>query len=117
MQTHAYVRYNLTAGMYLVLEDPVAEGGVETYVKDVKISFTNDPSAPRQVVVCEEPLPSGAVLTAIVDRYGVQSVPGGEWTVTSIEPVLNSFGVREMYRHQVAMRNKPNFGYEGMMNS
>lgn len=115
MQIHAYVRFRYTAQMYLPLEDPNSDQPVLTYIKDVNVEFTNDPNTPRQVIVCEEPLPRRTELTGLMDRYGVQPVPGGIWTITSIEPVINTFGFRELFRMQAAMANNPNFGYEGIV--
>lgn len=114
MRLHAYKRFRFTAQFHLPLEDPNSDTPTLTFIKDVAIDFTNDPSTPRQVIVCAEPLPSAGVLTAIKDPYGNEAVPGGEWTITTAEPVFNPFGFRELFRMQAALRNQPNYGYDNI---
>lgn len=82
------------------------------YEKDIAFDFTGDPNAPRSVVVSSEPLPTTAVITRLRNRYLEEILPLAEWTVTSTEPILNMFGRVEAYRHQVALSNRPDFGYE-----
>lgn len=115
MQLYAYKRFRYTAQFHLPLADPNSDTPVLTFIKDVHVDFTNDPNSPKQVIVCEEPLPSAGVLTAMTDPYGNELIPGGEWTITTIEPVFNPLGFRELFKMQVNMRTKPDFGYEGIV--
>lgn len=117
MKLLGFKKYRFVGSMSLPLEDPTSLNGVPiiTYIKDIEFDFTDDPNAPRQELVADEPMPAAARITNIRDRGGDQPMPGSEWTITSIEPVISVFGRREVYRHQAALREPPDFGYEGIV--
>lgn len=116
-QLLAYKRYPFKGMMYLPLEDPSSQSNIPilTYIKDVEFDFASDPSTPRSVILCEEPLPQSAVISAVVDQFDVQPLPGAEYTITTVEPLINVFGQRDLYRHQAALRAPLDFGYEGIV--
>ena len=118
MRLLGFKRWQFTGDMYLPLEDPLSQNNVPviTLVKSgITFDFSDDPDAPRQVITSAEPMPQSAIITFIRDKYGNEPMPGSEWTVTSVKPVINVFGTREMYRMQAALKFQPDFGYVGIV--
>lgn len=114
MKLLAYLRFNFTGDLWLPMADPNSTTGepVMTKEKEIRFNFMDDPNAPRQIIVAEEPFPTTSQVMAVKDRRGEYPIPGAIWTVTSIEPVISTLGTREVYRHQVALAEPPNFGYD-----
>lgn len=112
MKFWGYQRFYFTGEMWIPQVDVTEEEPVLTYVKDIVFDFASDPSTPRQVIVSEEPFPTTAVVLGVRDRNGVQPMPLAEWTITSVEPVINPFRGTDLYRHQAALRRVSDFGYE-----
>lgn len=117
MKFLGYKRYRFTGMLYLPKENTESSGGgaILEYEKDVEFDFTDDPTAPRQEFVAAEPFPTAAHITFIHDRYGVEPLPTSQWTITSVEPIMGPMGGREAYRHQAALYEPPDFGYDGIV--
>jgi len=113
MQLTAYKRFPFKGTLWIPQEDTQSQAGTIVFIEDhdINFDFSDDPTAPRQIIVCGEPLPTTAKVTAIQDRYGNFTLPGGEWTITSVQAVINAFGQRELYTHQAALSTPPDFGY------
>lgn len=113
MKLLGYHRNKFTAWLYIPREDTSGgSGGVAlVFEKVIPLNFMGDPSKPRSVVFADEPMPVTAVLTALKNQKDEQFMYDAEWTITTTEPVLNHYNRVEAYRHQIAVRNKPNFGY------
>lgn len=111
MQFWGYQRYHFTGQLWIMKDDPREEQPVLTYEKDITFGFSGDPSTPRQVVMCPEPIPSTSVITGVTDRYDKAPMPGAEWTITTVEPVIDLVGGTQMYRHQAALSKTSDFGY------
>lgn len=118
MKLLGFKRWQFIGNMWLPLEDPSSQNGtpIQTLVKeDIPFDFSDDPDAPRQVIVSSEPMPQLATITFIRDKFGNQPMPESEWTITSVKPVISIFGRREVYRMQAALKTQPDFGYEGIV--
>lgn len=114
MKLLGYLRYHFVGDLYIAKADESSMNNeiIMTLEKEVYFNFMDDPSAPRQVIVASEPFPTTCQIMAVRDRHDVAPIPGAIWTVTSIEPVISVFNTREVYRHQVALAEPPNFGYD-----
>lgn len=114
MKLLGFKRFPFKGQMWLPKEDEQSQNANIFYEfeKDVMFDFSDDPSAPRQLFVSDEPFPVSARILVVTDRYGTEPVPGAQWTVTTIEPIINVFGFGEGFRHQAALTEQPKFGYE-----
>lgn len=116
VQIASYRRFEFVGSMYLPLEDPTSQTNtpLSTYIKDVRFDFAADPSAPRSVMVSDEPFPQSARILFVKDKFDKELLEGAIFTVTGAEAVLDNFGQRIFYRHQVALAEALNFGYENI---
>lgn len=112
MKFWGYQRFYFSGQMYLPQDDPLQDQPVMTYIKDIVFDFASDPSTPRQVIIAEEPFPTLTTITGVRDRNGLEFMPLAEWTITSVEPVINLFRGVDLYRHQAALAKVSDFGYE-----
>lgn len=104
-------RFPYTADVYDYTIDTNSANGdpIYTYSHSVKVEFGDDPSAPRVVIVAEKPLRKRIVVMNVRDRNGLEVLPGAQFSITSVAPVLSVFGTREGYRMQAALNNDPDF--------
>lgn len=112
MKFTGYQRFYFTGQLFIPMVDPNQEALVMTYVKDIKFDFSSDPTSPRQVILADEPFPTTAQITGMRDRYGADIMPLAEWTITSVEPLINAVRGIELYRMQAALSKASDFGYE-----
>lgn len=117
MKMMGFKRYRFTGMLFLPKEDPTSSGNtvLMTYEKDVMFDFSDDPNAPRQVFTASEPFPQSSEITAIKDREGEEPYPEGTFKITSVEPVMGPYGKVEMFRMQGALKEFPDFGYDGII--
>lgn len=112
MQTTAMLRFDYTADYWDFTEEQDVSGNIirtHFFKEVVHIAFGADPQTPRMDILCRTPMKKSALLLNIKDREGVEVLPGAEYSVTTIEPMLGVFGTSEGYAIRVALTNAPTF--------
>lgn len=114
MKTLAIKRYQFSGYLSIPKENMSNTSADHILVreKEIRFNFSGDPSAPRMVVVGSEPWPAKSVISDIKNRWGEEILQGAEFTVTTVQPILSMFGRVDGYKHQVALRDAPTFGYD-----
>jgi hypothetical protein len=118
MKLRAYARYLYSGDLYIPKIDEQSSDGTVTYELEeegIPFDFMGDPSAPRSIIVAPRPYPTTAKILVLKNQYGEEIMPQAEWTITSVEPIVNMWSRVEGYRHQVALSNSPMFGYDDMI--
>lgn len=110
MRFRAWYRLPYTADVYDYTIANDANGTLQyTFKKTIKVDFGNDPTSPRIIVWADQPLRKRIILANIKDRNGVALLPGAQYTITSVVPVVSVFGTREGFSMQAALTNDPEF--------
>lgn len=114
MKTLSMWRYQFRGSLFIPKED-TTNTGVDynfEYEKDITFDFSGSSSAPRSVIIAREPFPTLSRIDNIRNKHDEEIMEGAEFTVTSVEVMLSMFGRVDGYKHLVALRNAPNFGYD-----
>lgn len=110
MKFRAFQKYPFTIDVYDFTIENDANGTLNySYKETIDVAFYIDPDAPRVTILSETPLRKRTQLLGLRDKNGVAVMPGAQYTVTRVDPIITVAGTSEGYRMQAALANDPTF--------
>lgn len=106
MKLTTWQRFQYTGVVYFATPDLNDAQGRLIYTRSDLVmffEFMGNPLSVRSVIISRTPLPLKTILVGIVDKDGEAINGNAQYKVTSIEPVVNTFGQSEGYRMNVAL--------------